>query len=320
MYGHKGFIISDFLFFKSVLQKDVPLNFILGLKPTKNLICRNLFYYRKCRIVNIIETLQKKTKHNFNYNFKNNGNKIYEKAGWSIIFNRNLVFFKFLKNKINYSFFLKKLKMILNKKLKTKKNVILNYIIERFEYLKGYHQNKLKIYILKNMEGDMYFVVGKKVKNIGINLKKFSKKLLKNFSESSINIKNNSYLFFKWVKYRSIDIKIVFFYEINKRGKSLIVQDHFEVLPIIYFKKIFLETGIWNFVKFLLIKFHFKFNNVRLTLTNIIIQNTIQINYISIFFGFFNNFNLDFRLKLFPKNIKEQYVLLLLRILVSINL
>jgi hypothetical protein len=319
MYGHKGFIISDFLFFKSVLQKDVPLNFILGLKPKKNLICRKLFYYRKCRILNMIETLQKKTKHNFNYNFRNNENKIYEKAGWSIIFNHNLVFFKFIKNKINYSFFLKKLKMILNKKLKTKKNAILNYIIERFEYLKGYHQNKLKIYILKNMEDGMCFVVGKKVKSIGINLKKFSKKLLKNFSESSINIKNNSYLFFKWVKYRSVDFEIVFFYDINKSRKFLIVQNHFEDLPIIYFKKTFLETGIWNFAKFLLIKFHFKFNNVKLTFPYIIIQNTIQINCISIFFGFLNNFNLDIRLKLFPKNIKGQYVLLILRILVSIN-
>jgi len=317
MVYKRGFIISDFLFFKNIVEHDTRIKGKLEFNTTKNFVYRMVFFKRRCSTLKILsEILQKKYMNKINYKVEKCGNKIYEKAGWSIIFNQNFIFFKILRDKLNHSFFFKKLKIFLNEKLKPLKDKNLIYIIEKVEFLKKYHQKNVKACILKKITSGVWFLICKKVKKITTYIKKFAIINFKSLFVVRNTIKNSNYLNFKLVKNKIIHTKTLFINKSNKSEKSL-TRCNF---PNTYFKKIFIELGIGNFIKYYVYDRHYYMKIMKLECLHVIIQNTLQINYGYIFFGFFKFIKSSLRLWSFTKkNIKELYIMFVLKILVTMN-
>jgi hypothetical protein len=306
----KGLIILDFYYFKNInftkkkrcTKKKLGVS-IKNIKRTNFLKRRSDIIYFLSHYIISNSSLQYYSKP------KIYESKIYEKGGLFIFFTEYFVCFKILKKKIPYSFLLKKIKVFLDEKIKSK---YLLYIVERYDFLSEHTQMKLDS-LMKKYQKNIKWVFIRKISGKNKEMVKYIKKRVlietllffgKSYQKNHFkpnwiqwfHVKKNNFSFRKKKIHHPFNLS-------RLNGKP-----DFKFL----LEKIKIITKFNSPFNLFWVKFFLTHSNINTECLNVFVPNSVRVDY-NRFFNYkkiFSKFSSFLRVIL-KKNQKKQYLILI---------
>jgi hypothetical protein len=295
----RGLIETDINLFKEIFQRKKKFKWKKILRKKENYIFRSNFLKRR---IDLLRFLSKekyfRCKRNFSINLNNNNKNLFKISGVHIISNQSCVFFKFLKKKFDFPFLTKKLNFFTRKRFLSKLDHKFICIFEGSVVLKKLLINS----VIKNKPGVLWLFLGKKFSG----KKKFSLKTSKYYFRCQKYKIYSYYLNFDLDK--SIIVKkknqyIKFFKtSINVNVTTSVLTCDFSL----YFGKLNIENEYLIFLEFLFFKFFCFRKKIKLNILNELIQNSIEIDFVQIFFKYYIENKLKWNSKIINKNFKKK--------------
>ena len=295
----RGLIETDINLFKEIIQKKIKFKWKKILRKKENYIFRSNFLKRR---IDLLRFLSKEDyfryKRDFIINLNNNNKNLFKISGVHIISNQRCVFFKFLKKKFDFPFLMRKLNFLTRESFLSKLDHKFICIFEGSFVLKKLIINS----VIKNKTGVLWLFLGKKFSG----KKKFSLKT------SNYYVRCQKYKIYSYYLNFDLDKNIIVkkrkqhikFLKTNKNAyvtTSVLTCDF-----SLHFGKLNIKNEYLIFLEFLFFKFFSFRKKIKLNKLNELIQNSIEIDFVQIFFKYYIENKLKWNSKIINKKFKKK--------------